>query len=650
MIDSILGTPLGYIVYFAYSLTGSYGLAILIFAIAVRIFILFPVGILAHKNSLRLLKLQPEMDLIKRRYTGDKEQINEEQYSLFKRERYNPFIGLIPLFVQLVLIIGIMRVMLDPMRHLHGINASDVEFVFLGLDLLKIPSIVSPSPELIIPLLSVCSALGFCLIQNAISPGALGQSKTVNTGMTVFTVVLSLYLTLVLPVGVGLYWTAGNLTGIGAVLLLDVLFNPKKFVPEALTYIVSNRRTPEEQKAERRKTKQLQLREKADIEKFTSVKKQLVFYALTSGQYKYYKNLIEYILENSNITVHYLTNDPDDAVFDRTKPGLIPYYAGQRKTISLMLKLDADIMVTTVPDLQSYHMKRSIIREDIEYIYVFHAPVSSMMQYKESAFDHFDTVFCIGSYHIAELRRREELTGLPKRNLVKTGYGLYDELLGSYIKHHAKTAAPGKETPAPDTETAVDSQPHILIAPSWQKDNIFETCIDEILSALTGLGYRLTLRPHPQFIRLFPERMEALRKKYIELTDSGELIFELDFSGNESIFASNLVITDWSGIAYEFSYCTSKPCIFINTPQKIMNPNYLDYGFEPMEITIRSKVGISIDPQDIGEKLAKTAKTLLGGESIQSSQIEATFKEYIFHPNRSAEAGGKYIIEKLSKK
>ena len=637
MIDLILSTPLGYIVYFAYRLTNGYGPAIIIFAITVRILILFPVSVLAHKNSIRLLKLQPEMNRIKRRFAGSKEQINEEQYDLFKRERYNPFLGLVPLFVQLILIIGIMRVILDPMRHLYGINAADVDFMFFSLDLLKIPSFTDFSLELLMPLFAVSSALGFCLVQNAVSPGALGQSKGVNNGMTIFTIALSLYLSLVLPVAVGLYWTVSNLAGIGAVLLLNVLYDPKKLAPEALAYIKLNRKTVDELREERFYNKTLLVREKTDTARFRAVKKHLVFYALTGGQYKYYKNLIEYILENSALQIHYLTNDPNDAVFLRTDPGLIPYYAGQRKTISLMLKMDADILVTTVPDLQTHHMKRSIIRDDIEYIYVFHAPVSSMMQYKESAFDHFDTVFCIGPYHVSELRRREELASIGRRNLVKTGYGLYDELSDNYAGQLAREAASGAD----------DRLPRILIAPSWQKSNILETHIDEILDELLGRGYKLTVRPHPQFVRLFPEHMDKLQRQYVEFISAGELVFELDFSGNDSIFSSDIVITDWSGIAYEFTYCTSKPCIFINTPQKVMNPNYRDYDLEPMEITIRNKVGISIDPEDINEKLGTTVELLLAGEVIKSDDIRELFDEYVFYPGRSAEAGGKYILSKL---
>jgi YidC/Oxa1 family membrane protein insertase len=312
-------------------------------------------------------------------------------------------------------------------------------------------------------------------------------------------------------------------------------------------------------------------------------------------------------------------------------PQIIPYYAGHRKTISLMLKLECDMLVTTVPDLQTLHIKRSIAKKDIEYVYVFHAPISTFVQYRETAFDYFDTMFCIGQHHGAELRRREEMTGIKQRKLVKAGYGMYDELLKSY-----------KNLPS-----VSNSKTRILIAPSWQKDNLFETCIDIILGKLLGKGYEIIVRPHPQFSRLFPEKMDALVNQYNSYSDTKELIFELDFSANDSIFTTDLLITDWSGIAYEYSYCTNKPCLFINTPQKIMNPNYKKYGIEPMEITVRDNVGISIDPESISEKIEPAIEQLLNDNGIFSEQIKETLEQYLYYPGRSGEAGGKYIISKL---
>lgn len=37
-----------------------------------------------------------------------------------------------------------------------------------------------------------------------------------------------------------------------------------------------------------------------------------------------------------------------------------------------MMKMDADVVVMTMPDIENYHIKRSYIRKDINYVYVPH--------------------------------------------------------------------------------------------------------------------------------------------------------------------------------------------------------------------------------------------------------------------------------------
>jgi YidC/Oxa1 family membrane protein insertase len=477
------------------------------------------------------------------------------------------------------------------------------------------------------------TSLIFCLVQNVFSPGALGQSKGTKYGFTIFTVTFSFYFTFVTPAGVGVYWTAGNILGIAVLLILNSLYSPQKLAGEALEKIKASRKTPAQIREERRRNKALLIREKFDTAKFRSAKKQLVFYALSGGQYKFYKHIIEYLLENSSTKIHYLTNDPNDAVFRLNNPQFIPYYASEKKTILLMLRLDTGIMVTTVPDLQNYHMKRSAVRDDIEYINIPHGLDSRHLTARETAFDHFDTVFCVGPHQTAELRRREELANLPRKNLVKAGYGLYDQLIITYAGLTKKS----------------NNKPKILIAPSWQADNILELCIDNMLKALVGQGFTIIVRPHPQYIRMFPDQMEALTARYSNYTADSEIIFELDFSGNDSIFSSDILITDWSGIAFEFSYCTLKPCIFVNTPMKVMNPNYEKYGLEVLNITLRDKLGIVIDVDDLAG-LNEVVTRLITEKTKYKEQIEQIVRQYLYYPSQNGEAGGKYIMQQIKLK
>jgi len=682
-INTILGVPLGYVIYLAYNLTGSYGLAIIAFAIIVKI-VLFPIMILAHKNSIRLLQLQPALNALKHRFVGDKGGLNEAQHGLFSKERYNPLLGILPLLVQLFLIMGMLQVMYRPLQHMLRIDAyaidllvqtlyglgieggfapqlavmeafplnqeafqaalsgiyggdyifqaiSNMEIHFLGLNLGATPSFLSPSFELSIILFSGMAALLFCMVQGDISPGALSQSNRTNMGLTLFTVGLSLYFAWALPVGVGLYWTVGNTAAIFVVLFLNLLLPPRKLAAGALTHLQSLQKTPQQLREEAIAQKELRGIEKADIARFKAARKTIVFYALTSGQYRYYKNILEYLFAHSDIVVHYLTDDPKDAVFTQQHPQLIPYYVSQKKAIGLMLKLDTDIMVTTVPDLQTFHMKRSIVRDDIEYIFIPHSMASLYVTMKEAACDHFDTILCVGPHQTAEMRRREEIAKLPRKKLIKAGYGLYDQLVASYKR------MPQKPNP----------KPKILIAPSWQIDNLLDLCIDPMLKSLLGQGYEIIVRPHPQYIRLFPERMKALQDRYAKYSE--EVTFVLDFSDNSSVFLSDILITDWSNIAFEFSYCTLKPCIFINTPMKIMNPNYKHFGMEIVDITLRDKVGISINV-DNAHKLSEAVTGLLFNQEGYKARILDAIDQYLYHPGRNGEAGGKYIMKQLADK
>ena len=620
--------PLEFILSQAYLLVGDYGWAILLFAVLVRV-VLFPTNLAAHKNALRFLKLQPTLNLMKIRFAADREALYEEQNKLFKKEGYNPFVGLMPLILQLLIVVGMLQAMYGFIEQMAG-----AAMPFLGLDLGETPLIGAPSPLWVIPVLSGVTAVIFCFFQTVLSPGALGQGRAANLGLTVFTVIFSLYFAFVTPAGVGLYWTAGNVLGVFVLLILNAMYNPRHLATEALAAIRAARKSPIEKKESCQRQKALAAREKADAARFMAADKRLVFYALSGGQYKYYKTIIDYLIEHSDIIIHYLSNDPDDAVFARADGRLVPYYAGQRKTMSLMLKLETDILATTVQGLSTYHFKRSMAKSDIEYIYIEHGPASTHLTARAEAYDRFDTIFCTGPHHVAEMRRREEMAGLPRKTLVKAGYGLYDQLAAAYAEH--KKAAPD-----------VSQRPQILVAPSWQADNIMELCLDEVLEALIGRGFKIIVRPHPQYVRMFAPQIKQVCDRYAAAVADGELVFETDFSGNEAIFTSDVLITDWSGIAFEFSYCTLRPSIFVNTPMKVTNPDWESYGLPVLDISLRGQLGLSLDVAELGQ-LGRVAEECIAARDDYGERISRIVEEYLFYPGRSGEIGGKYIMRRIS--
>ncbi len=188
----------------------------------------------------------------------------------------------------------------------------------------------------------------------------------------------------------------------------------------------------------------------------------------------------------------------------------------------------------------------------------------------------------------------------------------------------------------------------ILIAPSWQKDNILELCIDEILEQLIEKEYRVIVRPHPEFVKRFKEKMDAIIGRY-ENRLNDKFIIETDFSSNKTVFSADLLVTDWSTISQEFSYTTKKPSLFINTPMKIMNPEYKRIPLEPLEISLRDKIGVSVDVDKLGGLYEAVRDIFLRRDEF-GEKIERVMEQYVYNIGRSEEVGGEYILSALEEK
>ena len=597
-----------------YAFCHNYWIAILLFTLLTKV-ILLPLSIWVQKNSIKTVRMEPELNHIKATYFGNSDKISEEQYKLFKKEKYSPLLDLVPLFVQLALLMGV------------------VEAVKRGTDLTAIP-MQTGGITLLMPLFAALSAFVMCYVQNKINVLQAEQGALNQYGTLIFSVGLSLYLGLFVSLGVGFYWICSNLLSVLQLVLLNIWINPKDYIDyEAL----------EKSKEELQKTKQFMAsqkkenrnnpykdKEKADYKRFLSgPKKKIVFYSEKNGFYKYYKNIIEEIIRRTNIVIHYITSDPEDEVFTMESEQFKPYYIGENKLIVLMMKLETDIMVMTTPDLENFHLKRSYIKKDIEYIYVPHDVNSSNLTFHKNALDHFDTIFTSGPKNKEELAEREEKFQLPKKNLVEWGSSVIDNMISAYEKMDAQE----------------NEKKTVLIAPSWQKDNILDSCIEEILDNLKGCGYQVIVRPHPQYVRHFVEKINALIQKY----QPEGIEIQKDFSSNKTVYTADVLLTDWSSIAFEYAFATLKPVLFINTPMKVVNPDYQELSSVPIDIELRDKVGVSLELSEVST--VKDAVAALLQESRFSKESMAKMRDYyIYNVGKSGLVGAKYIIERLMEK
>lgn len=683
LINTIVGTPLGWLMYGCYWLFRSYGIAILAFTLLTKA-VMFPISLLVQKNSIKMVKMKPQLDMLRYQYVDDGDAFLDAQSALYKRERYNPMAGVIPLLLQLPIILGLLDVVYKPLKHilrlapelqrsfvartaqLMSVTADQLgstaqlsvvervrampdafadlpgsaeavariqglRMTFFGINLAETPSVHTLDALLLIPVLAGLSAFAMCWVQNKVNVLQIEQSRLSQWGMTAFMIAFSTFFAFIVPAGVGLYWTFGNLFSIAVMFLCNAVYSPKKYIDyDMLEEMKRTAAADREQKKKNAALAKKYYKEFFSRENRGNMK--IMFYSEGSGFYKYFRALIEALLRDTNLTIHYVTSDPEDAVFRKNEPRIRPYYVDETRLISLMMKLEADMVVMTTPDLEKYHIKRSRVKENVEYVFMDHGCGSDNLLYRTGALDAYDTLLVVSREQAVEARAIEKLRRVKKKRIIECGYGLIDDMIAAYEA----------------MDKAENEKKTILIAPSWQYDNIMDSCLDDLVDALYGRGYRIVIRPHPQYVRRFPARMREILRRYQDRAGEG-FIIETDFSSNVTVYTADLVITDWSGIAFEFSFTTDKPSLFINTQMKVVNEDWQKIPLAPFDITARSKVGRQVEKDEV-KNLAPVVEELLAHQEDYRERIAELKRRHFYNLSRSGEAGAQYIIHRLERR
>ena len=671
VIDFLIGI-LGWIMYGCYYLIKNYGLSIIVFTFITKL-ILFPVSLLTQKNSIKMVQMQPQLNALKIKYIDDKDKYTDEQVALYKKYKYNPFMDTIPLLIQIPIILGLVGVVYRPLSYVMNIDRGVIEQLkdwlvntlgieadnmfqlsifqqiregaavpsaipqtvvdmirnfdmnFCGFNLGLTPSFSGNYELLLIPLLAGLSAWLLCFAQNKINVLQIAQNNAMKIATSVIMIAFSVYFCFLVPAGVGLYWIFGNLFAIPSMVLCNVVIPPKKYID--YDYLLKSK---EQMLLKEKEHKKYSKREKADYKRFFSVENmQLMIYSESNGFYKYYAGMIDYICEHSDIQIHYVTSDPNDKIFEDKRQQIHSYFvASDKLLIPLFMKLDCDMCVMTMPDLEKYHIKRSRVRKDIEYVYVVHGIGSNALTLRKGALDWYDTMFCPTVDGEKEVREMEELYHTKPKVLIEAGYMLIDEMIEKYDKMEKKENNP----------------PKILIAPSWQPDNIIDLCVDELLEQLQKTKYEIILRPHPQAVRHAPEKFAEMHEKY----DGTNIEVQTDFSSNNPVMEADVLITDWSDISFEFAFTTKRPVLFINTPMKIMYPEYDKIATTPINISLRNVLGKAVEVDEL-DKVNGIIDEFIQNRASYHDTIENTLNERVYNVGKSKIIYGRDIIKRLAK-
>ncbi|NMB00885.1 MAG: YidC/Oxa1 family membrane protein insertase [Firmicutes bacterium] len=186
-----LAGGLGWLLEQLVSVTGSYGVSIILSTIIVRL-LLYPLTLSQNKSMVAMRKLQPELDALQKKYGNNKEEYQQKMMELYQEHKINPLGGCLPMLIQLPILWAFFRV-------LNNANFGETT-KFLGLWVLS-----QPDPYYVLPLL----AAGTTYLQSKMTVTDSSQKS-----MLIVMPLMIGFFSLNFPSGMVIYWTTSNIFSI----------------------------------------------------------------------------------------------------------------------------------------------------------------------------------------------------------------------------------------------------------------------------------------------------------------------------------------------------------------------------------------------------------------------------------------------------
>ena len=135
------------------------------------------------------------------------------------------------------------------------------------------------------------------------------------------------------------------------------------------------------------------------FEKLTNEARSIVFYAENKASINHFKLLISELTEEKNLQIYYVTSVKNDPMLSSKNKNILTFYIGDGTSrTKFFLTLKAKILIMDMPDLETFHIKRSKVYP-VHYVYIFHSMFSIHSYLRKGAIDNYDTIFCVGELH-----------------------------------------------------------------------------------------------------------------------------------------------------------------------------------------------------------------------------------------------------------
>lgn len=327
-------------------------------------------------------------------------------------------------------------------------------------------------------------------------------------------------------------------------------------------------------------------------------------------------------LKGTDIKCGYFSSDEFDEGLKYEDENISTKYLGSELMSILVLNnIKAKIVVMTTPQLDILGLTRS--KNVKHYTHLIHAPTDALI-YKPFAFDYFDSVMCSGTHQIKSIRELEKVRNLPQKKLLETGLTYYDVMLENKTKLEKDK----------DKTT-------ILVAPTWGTNGMINKYGDKILLQLVKSDMNIIFRPHPQMYIDIPKQMASIED---DLSKYPNFSVDKNPSGEQSMEIADLLISDISGIIFDFAFIYQKPIVLLSGDTDISGLEAEFVSHQVWEFGIFDEIAYVVKSDEIND-IVNIVKNKLSTDT--KGNLDKIKSKYLFNFGEAGEAGSKQLIELL---
>ncbi len=366
-------------------------------------------------------------------------------------------------------------------------------------------------------------------------------------------------------------------------------------------------------------------------EKISSTKIPYVIFS----DHKRYWNVFKPIcdeFEKRGVDLVYWTASSDDPALSEKYEHVKTEFIGEgNKAFARLNMMNAGICLSTTPGLDVYQWKRSKTCD--YYVHIRH-DVEEPIGYRMFGCDFYDAILLTGEHQEYYIRKLEELRGQKSKECAITGCTYLDVMQTRYEK--LKNKKSGVEVNS--------TKKIILLAPTWGASGILSKYGEDILNALVSTGYNIVVRPHPQSYTAEKEMIENLQNKFPE---TGNFKWNRDNDNFDILSKSDIMITDFSGIIFDYTLIFDKPLIYADTSYNSA-PYDSAWIKEPLwRFETLKKIGKKLEQKDFANM--KNVIDSVLSDDLYAEARKNVRKEAWYYQGQGAQKTVDWILNKTKK-